>query len=204
MIPYTAQTLPLIFVIGATNAGKSTLLDTVRSYPGIGMIEVGKMMRAKYPPEHFAGHANPTHTQAEAWMMFGSRVIECAAEGCRVAFVDGQPRDITQCESILALPNPKCFLHLWAPIDVREERARKRDSEPGVPDVDNQKLQLALKRVIGDIPKLYDVTQRIRSLARSGRRAMDPVIIDYDTNGPEYAPFSAASRVFGFLTGEQF
>jgi hypothetical protein len=197
MIPYTAQTLPLIFVIGATNAGKSTLLDSVRSYPGIGLVEVGKMMRAKYPPEHFAGQASPTHTAAEAWMMFGSRVIECAADGCRVAFVDGQPRDMTQCESILALPNPKLFLHLWAPIHVREERARKRDSDPTVPDAENQKLQLALKRVIGDIPKLYDVTQRIRVAERGGRA----VIFELDTSGPE-ASFRAASRVFWFLTGD--
>lgn len=202
---HSQDTLPLIFVIGATNAGKSTLLDTVRGYPGVGMIEVGKMMRAKYmdpasphyAPDHFKGHANPAHTQVEAWQMFLSRRKELAEAGCRVAFVDGQPRDLEQCEMALGLPSPKRFLHLWAPIAERQRRAMNRDSDPTVPTSENEKLKLSLARVTGDLPKLYDVVQRIRS-----HTSIIPAIIDdYDTTSSTYTPFDAANRMIICMTG---
>ncbi len=196
---HTPDTLPLIFVIGATNAGKSTLLDTVRSYAGVGMIEVGKMFRAKYPPEHFKGHANPAHTQVEAWQMFLDSRKAWAEKGARVAFVDGQPRDLEQCKMALALPNPKRFIHLWAPISVREERARKRDHDPVVPEAENEKLKLSLARVTGDLPKLYDVVQHIKSAHYHIR---DPIMFDIDTTSDSYTSFFAANTVVRQLIGE--
>lgn len=180
---HTFEAIPLIFVIGATNAGKSTLLDAVRPWPGVGMVEVGKMFRAKYPPEYFAGQANPSHTQVEAWQMFLDAVSARALEGCHVAFVDGQPRDLEQCEAILALPNPKVVLHLWAPTSERKRRAVSRDGLPDVPDELNAKLQLSLSRVTGDLPKLYDVVMRIQSDDTCTVHHLDTTSHNYSPSG---------------------
>lgn len=162
----------LVFVMGPTNAGKSTLLDAARNLPDFGLIEVGKMMRAKYPPEHFKGQANPKHTAVEAWQMFTDSLAAHTAAGKEYVLVDGQPRDDEQCAAALALPNPKMFLNLWAPVAIREARARARDTDP-------EKLALSLARLHGDLPKLYDLISLLN--ARS-------VVVSADTSASDYSP----------------
>ena len=50
-----------IYGIGPTNAGKSTFLRaTQRGNPAVGLIEVGKILRAKYPPPT-PEHLGPRH-----------------------------------------------------------------------------------------------------------------------------------------------
>lgn len=73
-------TMSLIFVIGATNAGKSTLISAAKEV-GCGTVEVGKMMRAKYPPEYFQGQAAPTKTQGEAMQMMMDGIEQVRAQG---------------------------------------------------------------------------------------------------------------------------
>ncbi len=204
----TVDTLPLIFVMGVTNVGKSTLMDTARGYDakpdpadegrvfgaGIGLIEVGKMMRAKYPPEHFKGQGAPAHTQVEAWQMLLDSLKTHVENGMRVAIVDGQPRNLEQCEWALAMPNPKLFLHLWAPPRVREARAAKRD----VADPDRAKLTAA--RLTTDLVALYDVMMRLQVQQLTKWCSVQVA----DTSQPDYVPWSALRMAIDRITLVRF
>lgn len=145
-----------VFVIGATNTGKSFLLDSVRRHPDCGVIEVGKEMRRRYPPSHFQGQAAPAHTAEEAWQVYLDGMTENAKKA--LIWCDGQPRDLIRTERILALnpeKYPRLFIHLWASKAVRENRARGRDGS------DPEKLALAMARLDADLPPLYDVLSRL-------------------------------------------
>lgn len=183
------NTIPLLFVMGATNVGKSTYLDSIRHYPGVGLVEVGKMFRAKYPPEHFQGQAAPAHTQKEAWSMFLEGVAQCVSKDCKVAVIDGQPRNPEQTKWALAMPNPMRFVHLWAPPDVREARARNRDKD------DPSKLELSLKRLIDDPRVLFDCLSMIH--------ATHSAVATRDTTKADYVPHTAAAfDIFQVTTGK--
>ncbi len=168
--------LPLmVYVIGPTNAGKTTLMNMCVLDPRITTIEVGKMMRAKYPPEHFQGQNNPAHTAVEAWQMY----LDGVQEGhnnpqCRMIVCDGQPRDSKQTEAVLAdKAHFKLFLHLWAPDNVRAERAEKRDF--GSPAL----LELSRARLVNDIPANYNVLVRLLNAQEK--------VWSVDTNHPDYS-----------------
>lgn len=185
------HTIPLIFVMGATNVGKTTFMDLCRDYDVFGLVEVGKMFRAKYPPDYFKGQAAPAHTQTEAWSMFLEGVKNAAEQGKQVAVIDGQPRNVEQTEWAFKMPNPKVFLHLWAPPDIREERARKRDA------ADAAKLDLSLKRLIDDPRVLFDCLTMIHLHVLSDQNR--DVCFAYDTR--TYVPYSALTACLEWLTG---
>lgn len=160
----------LIFVIGPTNAGKGSLLAAAhRRSPGrVGLVEVGKMMRAKYldpasphyDPDHFKGQAAPKHTAEEAWQMMVDGLKANSAEGKSVILVDGQPRDIEQAERIhhkyeLGYDWNVAFAHIYAPESLRLERALQRDAG------DPAKLALSKARLQGDAVGLYEVMTRL-------------------------------------------
>lgn len=187
----TASTIPLIFVMGVTNTGKSTIMETMRGYEyaGVGLVEVGKMMRAKYPPDYFKGQGAPQHTQTEAWKMMTDGIAAHADAGRKVVLIDGQPRNWEQMEWALAMPNPKTFLHLWAPPQTRLERAHKRDA------TDLEKLKLTLARLQDDVIKLYDI---ISFLHLRGER-----VEAIDTTSRQYAPFPVLKSIVNHFTGHQ-
>lgn len=143
-----------IFVIGATNAGKTTLLDTVKAlaHPDHATIEIGRRFRAKYPPEHFRGESNPKHTADEAWSWFVEEATAHRTMGKRFVWVDGQPRDIPQAEAIVAngWDIGGCYVHLYADESVRIRRAKLRDTDPA-------KLALSMARINGDLPSLEKI-----------------------------------------------
>lgn len=175
----------LIFVIGATNAGKSTLIAAAKEL-GHGTVEVGKMMRAKYPPEYFKGQACPAHTEVESWDMMLEGVEQVRKQGLRACFIDGQPRTHSQLAKVIALHDAPgssiAFLHLWAPRDVREARARERDkNDPG-------RLALSLERLDGDLAVLYDITALI---------VRRPAILHrvWNTNQEKYNPLSLVKDI---------
>ena len=147
----------LVFVIGPTNAGKTTLMDAGRKNPYVGLVEVGKMMRQKYPPEHFKGQANPKHTAVEAWQMFLDGIAAAEAANREIVLVDGQPRDDEQCTASMLMRQPKAYVNLWASVETREARAKARDG------ADPAKLALSMARLHGDLPKLYDVMSRVQA-----------------------------------------
>lgn len=174
----------LIFVIGATNAGKSTLIEAAK-HLGHGTVEVGKAMRAKHPPEYFNGQAAPEHTEIEAWncLLEGLGAAQLAhtvkhalfsGERPGYCFIDGQPRSLKQFHKVRRdFPHYQTtFLHLWAPNVEREIRARNRDK------YDAAKLALSLARLNGDIPVLYDMLFLI---------AQEALPIQHvNTNAPKY------------------
>lgn len=160
----------LLFVIGPTNAGKGEFLN---AFAGLGdvhvhLVEVGKLMRAKYldpasphyDPDHFKGEAAPTHTAKEAWQMMEDGIAAGVKAGAEFILVDGQPRDIEQCNMIIdQYENGEDFtveyVHIYASEAIRRERAMKRDAG------DEAKLKLSLSRLSGDMPKLYEVLTRL-------------------------------------------
>lgn len=121
------------FIMGPTCSGKSTFLRTAEAYfkPGdLGLVEVGKMMRAKYPPEYFKGQAAPSHTAREAWEMCSTKIDEHRTAGKRIVLVDGQPRDGHQAlKASVLYPNAR-YLWLSASLEVRRARGEStRDPE---------------------------------------------------------------------------
>jgi energy-coupling factor transporter ATP-binding protein EcfA2 len=149
-----------VYVVGPTNAGKSTFLATAAgTYPQtVGLVEVGKILRAKYPPDYFKGLNNPKHTALEAWEIFEGEWARHCKDGKSVILVDGQPRDQQQLDAVLTrheLGERQIFLHLWAPNDVRVKRAHERDGS------DPAKLALSQARLISDEPSNYDILARL-------------------------------------------
>ncbi len=151
----------LIFMMGPTNVGKTTLMEQLKEAggAGVGLVQVGNMMRAKYldpvsphySPDHFKGQASPKHTQAEAWQMMLDGITACEKAFNQYVFIDGQPRDREQCDQSMKLDYPRFYVNLYAEEKVREARAKKRDAGNPV------KLELSLARMKGDIPLLYEL-----------------------------------------------
>lgn len=174
----------IVFTVGPTNAGKSTLMDVAKATPRVGTVEVGRLMRAKYPPSHFKGEGAPKHTQVEAWQMMVDGIAASVAAGNAVTFVDGQPRDVQQANDIVAqyVNNPLYevfFLHLTCPEDIREQRRVARDGG------DPEKDALSKARMVTDYRSLYNVFTRLQDNGVS-------VNVE-DTSSPEYKPETEVS-----------
>jgi hypothetical protein len=156
-------------------------MDAAKTLPYAGTVEVGRMLRAKYPPEYFKGQAAPAHTAAEAWQLCIDGIEENIRLGKKAILIDGQPRDEEQAEKVMGLPYMHVFIGLHASIEVRRKRAIARD-RGGLSDeivnalvmgqpVDSSlippKLQLSLDRLQNDYRNGYEV---LRVLTSRGRR----------------------------------
>ena len=145
----------LTFVVGATNVGKSTTLQAfLKAFPEeTHLIEVGKMLRAKYPPEYFEGQGAPAKTQVEALSMLFDGIEAADKAKKRFVFVDGQPRDVEQAVAIQRykgnLERTRTCLHLVCPREVRVARAQARDT--------GKALELSMARMDADILKIHEV-----------------------------------------------
>jgi hypothetical protein len=166
------MTTSLIFLLGATNAGKSTFLrHFLDTHPEARSVEVGKTLRAKYldpasphyQPDYFKGSAAPEHTESEAWLLMVRGITDGIAAQASHLVIDGQPRTMRQAwRAATELGSiPRVFLHLWAPPAVRRARAEARDRDN--PDA----LRLALQRMDSDPPVLYDVIGLLDALDQS-------------------------------------
>ncbi len=169
----------LFCVMGPTNAGKSTFLQYMRQYnpDRVGLVEVGKILRSRYPASYFEGQAAPTKTAEEAWMIMVSEIALYKAAGKSVIFIDGQPRAIEQVQRMLKYycdsEDYECaFINLYAPEYIRRIRATKRDGH------DSEKLSLSLARMAGDLPRLYEV---ISILMNNGQE-----VLTFDTSAQSY------------------
>ena len=174
------NTKPFIaYIIGPTNAGKTTLLDLAAKRPDVGVVEVGKYMRAKYPPSHFKGQNNPAHTAVEAWQVYCDQLKANEDAGKILILVDGQPRDTKQTIDILNdrdRQDRRVFVHMWAPTEVLAMRSQNRDGG------DPEKLALNTARLVSDMPSNYNVLSR---LLGAGRLAP---LVHVDTSLDEYTP----------------
>jgi adenylate kinase family enzyme len=145
----------VVAIMGPTCAGKSTLLERLKAELGdrASFVEVGKMLRAKYPPEYFQGQNNPKHTAQEAWDLCVEGIDRGRREGRAFVFVDGQPRDIPQTDAMVALGVSR-YLLLTCSIEESENRARA--SRSGA-DLET----LALPRIRNDRVAYYEVLMRL-------------------------------------------
>lgn len=140
--------------MGATNCGKTYLIDRLSEELNFFPVVVGKKLREMYPPDYFDGQAAPAKTDEIAYKLMVEGIEEGFAAGA-IPVIDGQPRNQVQLgwcsENYFDNPEYDCkIVHLWAPRDVREERAKNRDSDPA-------KLKLSMDRMDGDAITLYDL-----------------------------------------------
>lgn len=146
--------------MGVTCAGKSSFLSyAARNHAGVGLVEVGKALRAKYPASHFQGQAAPLHTQQEAWDLCCEATRAHLDDPTkRLVLIDGQPRDVAQVDAMFALPalfKGVRFVLLHCDPDVQLERARVRfQSDP-------EGLALATARIENDQKSYYRVLARL-------------------------------------------
>jgi len=177
----------LLFVLGATNVGKSTFLEKVKQAysTDVHLIEVGKMLRAKYPPGHFQGQGAPAHTQNEAIDLLCHGINMGEQLGSKYIIVDGQPRNVGQAESIMGwAPWPRsphrirAVVELVCPRAERERRALARDVDP-------DRKKLALDRLDRDVLDLHEV---LISFTRYE-------IHRFNTGRETYSPVGAFQRV---------
>lgn len=153
----------LLFCIGPTGAGKSRFLAGIKNVCGdaVHLVEVGKALRAKYPPSYFEGQAAPTKTAAEAWQLCQDGISAGIAAGKPAILIDGQPRSMEQVIRIChTYSNADLyglhFIHLCAPPAVRAARLAERDT--------GDALELAKARLIGDVAPLYENLSELLSL----------------------------------------
>jgi len=179
----------IVYMTGATNSGKSTALKALfeAGQGEVGLIEVGKLLRAKYGEAYFKGQAAPAHTQSEAWSLFLEALHTHEADP-KVRFVvaDGQPRSFDQVYNSLKLPNERIYVNLYAPADVREARAKARDS------ANPEKLALSLARLHGDIPMLYEINSILLAAKQK--------VWTYRTDAEDFHPLQIYSDLFAHRT----
>lgn len=145
------------FIMGTTCSGKSTFLDFAENlHPDrVGTINVGQMMRAKYPPEHFEGSAAPDHTEIEAWSMFTYALKGHIQAGKELILTDGQPRSHKQVQwAIHDLHEYLCvFDYVLFDCHKQERRRRLTNRFPNDPS----SLELGEKRLTNDMVMYYVV-----------------------------------------------
>lgn len=153
-------------IMGCSCSGKSTFIEEVKnvinsSSPAfkMGTVEVGKMLRAKYPPSHFQGQAAPAHTQEEAWALCLESIKELLEKNVKVIFVDGQPRSIDQIFRMAKLPEQLdvCvrYVSLYTDPLTRMQRGIYRDS------LNRHAMYLTMQRFHNDPPAQYEIIMNL-------------------------------------------
>jgi len=143
--------------MGTTCSGKSTFLEYAEKlHPDrVGTINVGQMMRAKYPPEHFQGSAAPDHTEIEAWKMFTDELDYHIGRGKELILTDGQPRSYKQVEwAIYGLHKYPC-VYSYVLFDCFKAIRRRRLQERFENDLSS--LELGEQRLTNDMVMYYVV-----------------------------------------------
>lgn len=149
----------VISILGITNTGKDTLAERMQQlYPEeIGLIQVGKEFRKRYPPEHFKGLGAMKSTEPEAWSIFDSLYKDLTNK--QLIIVVSQPRMISQLHEFQKrCPNAHYYL-----LTCSEEEQRKRM----LARFNNQKegwLALAQERLINDRIQHYDLLVEMISM----------------------------------------
>ena len=179
-LPARERRIPIVCVSGATCSGKSTVIrkllepnNGVFSRIKVGCIEVGKALRAKYPPSHFQGQAAPRHTQVEAWSIFTEQLNRCLEDKCDIVFVDGQPRSPDQVQLMEELPHIPVIVHLTARRAKRQERAQVRFAS------DPEGMALYQAREERDLVELSEI------LADANLRKWSIFLLPTDEDNPE-------------------
>lgn len=152
----------LIFMIGPTNSGKTTLGDFIVSEFNAYGVFIGRELRAKYGDGAFKGQAAPEWTRIESLNMMDEGIKKGRDTGHQLIIVDGQPRSDDQTEYVIDnYLNGKysndfnsVFLLLYCSDEVRKKRMEARDT-------DEAKRKLAEARFQGDLPQIYKLMYQL-------------------------------------------
>lgn len=142
----------IIYVLGVTCSGKDTMMDRAdQMYPNlVGLVNVGKEFRKRYPPEYFKGKGAMQSTEVEAREIFEEQLNARISEGKKLILVSGQPRLTSQLKFTMdKYPGTLLWMH------VSDETLLKRleGRFPGDPGA----FELSKKRLINDRVQLFDV-----------------------------------------------
>lgn len=140
------------YVWGVTCAGKDTLMDRADElYPShVGLVNVGKEFRKRYPPSHFNGQGALQSTEVEAREIFEEQINVRISEGKRLIFISGQPRMVSQIPFTMdKYPGTLLWMHVSSETLLKRLEGRF----PGDPGA----FELSKKRLTNDRIQLYDV-----------------------------------------------
>lgn len=148
--------MKVISIMGSTGSGKTTIVQEAMASddPYVSGVQVGQIMRKRYPPEKFRGLACLPETEEEVRALLLEALIDADFHQVRYFFVDGQPRSVGQYEWLHDLRREMkfdwCAFYLTVPRDVQIARLRKRDMQPSA-------YELALQRIVNDEQQLAPV-----------------------------------------------
>lgn len=145
--------LPVVFIMGSTCSGKGTFCDFAKMIlqEHLHVIQIGKILRDRHPPEYFNGLAAQEKTEPEVWEIFEEEYYKgIGRKGVDVIFVDGQPRLPAQVRKCLSYANAFTdfrFVMLHASADARRSRIERRFPFPPVPENLSDEYAIASERV---------------------------------------------------------
>ena len=141
----------ITYVLGTTCVGKSTLIEKAAEYSkDVHIIQVGKELRRRHPPEYFQGKGAMDFTEHEVEEIFSEEVHKAAMLGKCEILVDGNPRSIEQLYLLGLFPaiEPRFW---W--INAKESLVEKWLNKRFAGDYDGR--ELAQQRIINDRVQLY-------------------------------------------------
>lgn len=163
---------------GATCAGKGTFLDYAQAQLGnrVYLVQIGKIMRTRHPPEFFDGKGAMQSTEAEVWEIFAEELTKGLADpNVRLILLDGLPRMGGQIPKLLSYFNSFVqygFVFLHASQETRKKRVISRfpypgeenpprPPMPGETDKVKNNRDLSDRRVTNDLIQIHDVLAEV-------------------------------------------
>lgn len=120
----------IVFVMGATCSGKTTLIEKADEYfaDTATTLCVGKILRKKHPPEYFEGSGAPEKTTQDVLDIFDKGVSDFKDSTYSMLLVDGMPRQDCQIQRVAELESHFhiVFVYLYCPDKERELRLSER------------------------------------------------------------------------------
>lgn len=153
----------IIYVLGATCSGKSTFVAEAAKFSDeFGIVQVGKELRRRHPPEYFQGKGAMDFTEKEVEEIF-TEGVQAAIDANKIAvFVDGNPRSYDQLYLLGKFHEREVFW--WLHADELQVRDWLRDRFPE----DVASRELAEQRLTNDcvqlMPLLHELVSRRKSI----------------------------------------